>query len=128
MNKIDDHHRLESHVIPRNTRFSKWVEIQQQPLSEPNPRATLRVAKCTSWCSESMVDRPFGKARSRMLTAAAAVSQKCMEENGMMRAPHLPSLPDLAPSDFYLFGYVKHFLRGQSFETAGEFFPSSEVI
>jgi hypothetical protein len=43
-----------------------------------------------------------------------------MEENGMARAPHTLSLPDLAPSDFYLFGYTKHCLMGQSFAAADE--------
>jgi hypothetical protein len=51
-----------------------------------------------------------------------------MEENGMARAPHLPYSQDLAPSDFYLFGYVKHWPRGQSFEMTDDFFSASEVI
>jgi hypothetical protein len=51
-----------------------------------------------------------------------------MEENRMIRASHPPYSLDLAPSDFYLFGYVKHCLRRQSFETAGEPFSASEVI
>jgi hypothetical protein len=32
--KIDGHHRLESHGIPRHTCFSKWVQFQQQLLPE----------------------------------------------------------------------------------------------
>jgi hypothetical protein len=53
-----------------------------------------------------------------------------MEENEMIRASHptRPYSPDLAPSGFYLFGYVKHCLRGHSFEAAGELFLASEVI
>jgi hypothetical protein len=35
-----------------------------------------------------------------------------MECNAVKRAPHPPSSPDLAPSDFYLFGHVKPLLRG----------------
>jgi hypothetical protein len=35
-----------------------------------------------------------------------------MEHNSMQRAPHPADSPDLAPSDFYLFGYVKQFLSG----------------
>jgi hypothetical protein len=34
--------------------------------------------------------------------------------------PHQPSSPDLAPSDFYLFGKVKTALRGQIFEEENE--------
>jgi hypothetical protein len=51
-----------------------------------------------------------------------------MEENGMARAPHPPSLPDLGPSDFCLFGYLKHCLRGQSFEAADGRFLAIEAI
>jgi histone-lysine N-methyltransferase SETMAR len=63
---------------------------------------------------------------ARLHTAAA--SEKLMEENGMARAPHPPYSPDLAPSDLYLFGHMKHRLRGQSFEAADELFSASEVI
>jgi hypothetical protein len=36
----------------------------------------------------------------------------------MKSAPHPPYSPDLAPSNFYLFGYVKRCLAGLSFEDA----------
>jgi hypothetical protein len=35
-----------------------------------------------------------------------------MEQNSMQRAPYPTYSPDLAPSDFYLFGYVKQLLSG----------------
>jgi hypothetical protein len=38
----------------------------------------------------------------------------------MKSAPHSPYSPDLAPSDFYLFGYVKRCLAGPSFEDADQ--------
>jgi hypothetical protein len=34
-----------------------------------------------------------------------------MDHNSLKRAPHLSSSPDLAPSDFYRFVYVKHQLQ-----------------
>jgi transposase len=34
------------------------------------------------------------------------------EENGLRLALHAPYSPDLAPSDFFLFGYVKERLKG----------------
>jgi histone-lysine N-methyltransferase SETMAR len=37
------------------------------------------------------------------------------EENGLRLAPHPPYLPDFAPSDFFLFGYVKEHLKGMAF-------------
>jgi hypothetical protein len=42
--------------------------------------------------------------------ARAHTAQKCRtfcEENGLRLAAHPPDSPDLAPSDFFLFGYVK---------------------
>jgi histone-lysine N-methyltransferase SETMAR len=38
----------------------------------------------------------------------------------VISAPHPPYSPDLAPSDFYLFGKVKHLFMGQKFESADE--------
>jgi hypothetical protein len=35
-------------------------------------------------------------------------------------APHPPYSPDLAPSDFYLFGKVKNLLTGKKFASADE--------
>jgi hypothetical protein len=38
----------------------------------------------------------------------------------MKSAPHPPYSPDLGPSDFYLFGYVKRCLAGISFKDADQ--------
>jgi hypothetical protein len=46
--------------------------------------------------------------RPHIHIAAAATSQKFMDENAMIKASHPPDSPDLAPSDFSLFSYVKH--------------------
>jgi histone-lysine N-methyltransferase SETMAR len=40
---------------------------------------------------------------------------KFCRENRLEMAPHLPYSPDLAPSDFFLFGRVKHALEGDKF-------------
>ena len=37
--------------------------------------------------------------------------------HGMDRAPQPPFSPDIAPSDFYLFGYIKKMLQGHSYNT-----------
>jgi histone-lysine N-methyltransferase SETMAR len=37
----------------------------------------------------------------------AKMTSQSMEQNSMQRAAHPPHSPDLAPSDFYLFGYAK---------------------
>lgn len=47
------------------------------------------------------------------------------ETHGMKKVPHPAFSPDLAPSDFFLFGYVKLKLEGQSFTSRDELF--SEV-
>jgi histone-lysine N-methyltransferase SETMAR len=47
----------------------------------------------------------------------ATVSQQFMARNKIVITSHPPYSPDLAPSDFYLFGHVKGLLRGESFET-----------
>lgn len=40
----------------------------------------------------------------------------------MKRAPHPPFSPDIAASDFYLFGYLKDRLAGLKFESPDELF------
>jgi histone-lysine N-methyltransferase SETMAR len=42
-----------------------------------------------------------------------------LEANEMIKGPHPPYSPDLAPSDSFLFGHVKRLLRGWVFTTAG---------
>jgi histone-lysine N-methyltransferase SETMAR len=46
---------------------------------------------------------------------AAKLSTQYFNENWMKSAPHPPYSPDLAPSDFCLFGYVKRCFAGLSF-------------
>jgi histone-lysine N-methyltransferase SETMAR len=43
------------------------------------------------------------------------VSEKFFVENQIVHAPHPPYRPDLAPSDFWLFGHMNASLAGQSF-------------
>jgi histone-lysine N-methyltransferase SETMAR len=50
-------------------------------------------------------------------------AQKCRtlcEENGLRLPSHPPYSPDLAPSDFFLFGYVKEHLKGMAFPSYEE--------
>jgi len=46
----------------------------------------------------------------------ATATQTAVFARGLRLLPHPPYSPDLAPSDFFLFGYLKHRLLGQSFE------------
>jgi hypothetical protein len=44
-----------------------------------------------------------------------------VNHSSLKRAPRPPYSPDLALSDFYLFGYVKHQLQGHEFTEGTEF-------
>jgi len=46
----------------------------------------------------------------------------------LVTLPHPPYSPDLAPSDLYLFGYIKHCLQGRSFDTENELISEIRVI
>jgi hypothetical protein len=48
----------------------------------------------------------------------AKLSTQYLNANRMESVLHPPSSPDLAPPDFYLFGYVKRCLAGLSFKDA----------
>jgi hypothetical protein len=43
-----------------------------------------------------------------------------MDQNSLKKVPHPPYSPGLAPSYFYLFGYVMHQLQGHEFTEAAE--------
>jgi hypothetical protein len=47
-----------------------------------------------------------------------------IEADGTEQASHPPYSPDLAPSDFYLFGYLKEGLQGQHFEDGDHLFDA----
>ena len=44
-------------------------------------------------------------------------AMKKYDELGFKRTPHPPYSPDLAPSDFFLFGYTKDKLKGRTFKS-----------
>jgi hypothetical protein len=58
----------------------------------------------------------------------AKVSGDDITRNEMKCAPHPPSSPDLAPPDFFLFGYMKRKLMGYRAESESEFLVHSRVI
>jgi hypothetical protein len=55
----------------------------------------------------------------------ATVSTDYITRDEMKRPPHPPYSPDLAPSDFFLFGYVKRKLRGYRGRVSWSFLSSS---
>jgi hypothetical protein len=46
----------------------------------------------------------------------------------MKSAPHPPYSPNLSPSDFYLFGYIKRCLAGLSFEDTDQLLAAVEGV
>jgi histone-lysine N-methyltransferase SETMAR len=44
------------------------------------------------------------------------VAERFLEVNDILRIPHPPYSPDLAPSDFWLFGRIKTALAGAEFD------------
>lgn len=84
--------------------FCTWIrELRQGMLDDPWFDPHLRVYI-------HMDNAPAHRARQTV---------RCLAECGFEALPHPPYSPDLAPSDFYLFGRVKSRLRGRHFESAG---------
>jgi hypothetical protein len=58
------------------------------------------------------------------LTIAGSIFQSIhksfFDDNSLLRLPQPPYSQDLAPSDFWLFGYVKSALNGSKFEGLDE--------
>jgi histone-lysine N-methyltransferase SETMAR len=52
----------------------------------------------------------------------ARQTREFIEAYGMEQAPYSPYSPDLAPSDFYLFDYLKDRLQRQYFEDGDQLF------
>jgi histone-lysine N-methyltransferase SETMAR len=58
----------------------------------------------------------------------AKLSTQYFNENRMRSVPDPPYSPDFAPSEFYLFGYVKRCFPGLSFEDANQFLAAVEGV
>jgi histone-lysine N-methyltransferase SETMAR len=55
-------------------------------------------------------------------------STQCIDDNGFKKVPHPAYSPDLAPSDFFLFGYTKHMLSMKKYEGARELKDEITII
>ena len=51
-----------------------------------------------------------------------------LTENDIIRAPQTAYSPDIAPSDFYLFGHIKSELQGCSFSSMDELLSHVRVV
>jgi len=59
---------------------------------------------------------------------AVLLTRRFLTDNNMTLVPHPPYLPDLAPSDFFLFPKLKMKLKGQRFQTVEEIQAESQAI
>lgn len=50
----------------------------------------------------------------------SAMTRGELHDLGIRLLPHPPYSPDIAPSDFFLFGYLKHCLAGRTFRSSAE--------
>jgi histone-lysine N-methyltransferase SETMAR len=84
----------------------------------------------SQWCSIEAADneRKLLVHADNARQHTAKLSTQCFNENRMKSAPHPPYSPDLAPSDFYLFGSVKRCLAGLSFEDADQLLTAIEGV
>jgi hypothetical protein len=58
----------------------------------------------------------------------ATVSQQFVDRNEMVLAAHPPYSPEMAPSDFYIFGHVESLPRGESLGTGQRLLSAVEGI
>jgi histone-lysine N-methyltransferase SETMAR len=78
--------------------------------------------------------RPQAYGRQLLLhadNARAHIARKCQAfytENRLRPAVHPPYSPDLAPSDFFLFGHLKYLLQGAIFASCDQLFAASHEI
>jgi histone-lysine N-methyltransferase SETMAR len=92
------------------------------------------VSKVLTPLSEWQCERGGGDFRKHIVHAAnarahkATLSPQFMAQNAMVLTAHPPYSPDLAPSDFCLFGHMKYLLRGESFETGERLLSAVEGI
>lgn len=102
-------------MLPKGQRFNseyfissilqKIVDTQPPPvLNQPKRNVVIHMDNATP--HRSLAARDFAK------------------KNRLNFCPHPAFSPDLAPSDFYLFGKVKHLLQGKEFESEEELFEA----
>jgi hypothetical protein len=122
--KIHIHDRFESARVPFDQGSRKRSQVHTgyfiaeilEPLSE-----------CRS-IEAAVNERKFLVHANNARPHTAQLSIQYFNENRMKSAPHPPYSPDLAPSDFYFFGYVKRCLAGLSFEDADQIFAVVEGV
>jgi histone-lysine N-methyltransferase SETMAR len=105
-------------VLKKDRKFNAGYYIAEmlKPLSQW--RSIKAAGKERKWLVHADNTRPH----------TAKLSTQYFNENRMKLEPHPPYSPDLAPSDFYLFRYVKRCLACLSFEDADQLLAAVDGI
>jgi hypothetical protein len=104
------------HFLPRGESMTadKFKEYVMKPLLELNNSLSV----------EEKLFIHFDNARPHK----AKSIQSLMTDEQLINIPQPPYSPDIAPSDFFLFGYIKTKLKGKSFNTAEELLEEIKKI
>jgi histone-lysine N-methyltransferase SETMAR len=110
-------------TIVSNRRGSHWIKVLEKGRKF---NAGYYIAEILEPLSQWRLKEAAGN-EQKLLTHAdnarphtAKLSTQYFNENQMKSATHPPYSPDLAPSDFYPFGYVKRSLAGLASEDADQ--------
>ena len=109
---------LISNVLPPHQKFNSEYFINQilQPIYEKLSSKAEYFRKTITLHFDNSKVHTSGKV------------QEYMNSHNMKRAVEPPYLPDIAPSEFFLFGYLKEILKGSKFETPEELKNAINVI
>jgi hypothetical protein len=124
-----DYHEMKKFPKENDAQFNRKIHAQDRLESARVPfdqgsrkgrkfNAGYYIAEILESLSEWRSIEAAGNERKLLVHADNArshtdkLSTQYFNENRMKSAPHPPYSPDLAPSDFYLFGYVNRCLAG----------------
>ena len=105
-------------ILPKSAKFNEDYFINEilEPINELTKNMRVK--------SEQKLILHYDNARPH-------TSQKVFDylrSHNIEKAPHPPFSPDIAPSDFFLFGHVKFLLTGKSFRTEEDLFVAINEI
>jgi hypothetical protein len=104
--KSDASDSLESRRLRSDQCPAKRVQIQQKLLCNSDSWPAIRLAQNSGWENQSKTVGPCREPPSSHHNSDTAIhAAECNEESSTS-----PYSPDLAPSDFYLFGCIKQVL------------------
>ena len=88
----------------------------------------LNITTVNGFISEKQTKRKIWLHLDNCRVHNSVESQKRTKEAGFKRTPHPPYSPDIAPSDFFLFGYTKQKLKGHRFTDPDDLFEKIHEI